>query len=142
MGSVRRKNYGYIIRVIETQGATVEIGEKGAIEIALAYPLIPDELYEIKSQLYSYGEFPKVYYHNSKVPSVRIDFTKGVDWMMIIGSMLAAATIAGVGAIGYAIYKTAETTPWIIPVALAGVGAALLLRAATRQEKVRARLPV
>lgn len=85
---------------------------------------------------------PRLYHSNSEVPWVRVEFTKGVDWMVIIGSVLAGATVAGIGAIGYAVYKTAETTPWVVPVALAGTGALLLLRAAMREEKVKARIPI
>lgn len=85
---------------------------------------------------------PRLYHGNSEVPWVRVEFTKGVDWMVIIGSILAGATVAGIGAIGYAVYKTAETTPWVVPIALAGAGALLLLRAAMREEKVKARIPI
>jgi len=123
-------------------GALFEEGERGTVEIALLQPLTPDDLLQLKSQLYSYGERPEVYYGNSEIPWVRVEFIKGIDWMVIIGSILAGTTAAGIGAIGYAVYKTAETTPWVIPMSLAGVGALLLLRAAMRQEKVKARIPL
>lgn len=123
-------------------GQLFEEGERGAVEVALLQPLTPNELYQIESQLCSYGETPKVYYGNSEVPWARVEFTKGVDWLVIIGSVLAGATVAGIGAIGYAVYKTAETTPWVVPVALAGAGALLLLRAAMREEKIKARIPI
>lgn len=123
-------------------GNLFEEGERGAVEVALLQPLTSDELQEIKSQLYSYRERPNVYYGNSEPAWIRVEFTKGVDWLVIIGAVMAGTIVAGVGAIGYAIYKTAEATPWVVPVTLAGVGAAFLLRAALRQEKIKARLPV
>lgn len=122
-------------------GVLFEEGERGAVEIALNQPLTTNELHQIKSQLNSHGETPpSICCGYNGIPFIRFEFTKGVDWIMIIGSTLAAMTIAGVGAIGYAIYKTAKVTPWVVPVALAGIGAALLLRAAIKQEKVRGRL--
>ncbi len=124
-------------------GRIFEEGERGAVEIALLQPLTPDELYYFKSQLSSYGERPpEVYLGNSELPWVRVEFTKGVDWIAIIGSILAGTTLAGVGALGYAVYKTAEASPWVVPFALFGVVSALLLRAAIRQEKVKARIPI
>ena len=49
-------------------GSLFEEGERGAVEVALLQPLTPDELYQMKSQLYSHGEVPKICYHNSEVP--------------------------------------------------------------------------
>lgn len=124
-------------------GALFEEGERGAVEVALLQPLTPNERYQMESQLYSYGETPpRVHCGNSEVPWLRVEFTKGVDWLVILGSVLAGLTVAGIGAIGYAVYKTAETTPWVVPIALAGAGALLLLRAAMREEKVKARIPI
>lgn len=76
---------------------------------------------------------PMLYYGGGNNPFIRFEFAKSADWLVIIGAALAGTVVAGVGAIGYAIYKTAETTPWVVPVALAGVGALLLLRAAARE---------
>lgn len=116
-------------------GVLFEEGERGAVEIALLQPLTVDELSEIKSQLYSYGEIPKVRYGNSEVPWVRVEFTKGVDWMVIIGSVMAATVVGTVGALGYAVYKVSEELPWIIPVSLLGTGLFFLLRAMAREAK-------
>lgn len=126
-------NFGNLSKL----GVLFEEGERGVVEIALAQRPTLDELHNIKSQFYSYGEaVPKFFYGNSENPWVRIEFTKGVDWLVIVGSILVGATLAGVGALGYAIYKTAETTPWVVPVTLVGIGAALLLRAAAKQAVV------
>ncbi|GAJ11682.1 unnamed protein product, partial [marine sediment metagenome] len=83
---------GNDFNILPRFGALFEEGERGAVEVALFQPLTPNELYQIESQLCSYGETPKVYYGNSEVPWVRVEFTKGVDWMVIIGSILAGAT--------------------------------------------------
>lgn len=120
-------------------GGLFEEGERGAVEVGLFQPLSPDQLYEIKSQLYSNGERAKLCYGNSEVPWVRIDFTKGVDWLVIIGSVMAASVVATVGALGYAVYKVSETQPWIVPTALFGTGLFFLLRAMTKE--VRAKVP-
>lgn len=114
-------------------GALFEEGEKGAVEIALLQPLTPDELYEVKSQLYSYGERPRVYYHNSEVPWVRVEFTKGVDWLVIVGSVMAASAITTAGLVGYAVYKLSEQFPWVVPVSLLGIGMFFLRRAMIKQ---------
>lgn len=115
-------------------GVLFEEGEKGAIEIALSQPLTYDELYEIKDSLCSYPEPPpKIRYMSGEIPVISFEFTKGVDWLVIIGATLAGTIVAGVGAIGYAIYKTADATPWVIPVALAGIGAFFILRSAAKQ---------
>lgn len=115
-------------------GSLFEEGERGAVEIALLQPLTPDQLHQIKSQFYSYGEpIPKFHYGNSEVPWIRIDFTKGVDWLVVIGSVMAASVLATVGALGYAVYKVSEELPWIAPVSLLGVGMFFLLRAMARE---------
>jgi len=121
-------------------GVLFEEGERGAVEIALAQRLTIDELHGIKSQFYSYGEaVPRFFYGNSEVPWVRVEFTKGVDWLVIIGASMAASVLATIGALGYAVYKISETQPWIVPVSLLGTGMFFLLRAMARE--VKARLP-
>lgn len=118
-------------------GSLFEEGEKGAVEIALLQPLTPDQLYEIKSQLYSYGKRPKVYYGNSEVPWVRIEFVKGVDWLVIIGATVGGLALLTIGSIGYAIYKWTTATPWVVPMALAGFGTFLFLKFAAKQVEKR-----
>lgn len=108
-------------------GGLFEEGEKGAVEVALLQPLTPDELYQMKSQLYSYGEIPKFHYHNSELPIIRVEFTKGVDWTVIIAGTLAGLSAVTTGLIGYAIYKIAKDMPWITPVVMFGAPAAILL---------------
>jgi len=113
-------------------------GEKGAVEIALFRPLIQDELYQIKSSFYGYGEaIPKLYYGSGEAPWVRFEFTQGVNWMVIIGASLAASVLATVGALGYAVYKVSGDLPWIIPVSLLGTGMFFLLRAMAKEARVR-----
>jgi len=123
-------------------GPLFEEGERGVVEIGLMHPLTQDELYQIKSELYVDGERAKIYYGNSEVAWLRVEFTKGVDWLVIIGASLAGTVLATVGALGYAVYKTAKESPWIIPLVLFGTVAALALRAAVKQEKIKARLPI
>jgi predicted RNA-binding Zn-ribbon protein involved in translation (DUF1610 family) len=72
------------------------------------------------------------------VPWARVEFAKSADFTVIIGSLLAASIVAAVGAIGYAVYKVSKEASWVVPVALAGVGSFLILRAALRSAKARA----
>jgi len=123
-------------------GPLFEEGERGAVEIGLMHPLTRDELYQIKSALYVDGERAKIYHGNSEVAWLRVEFTKGADWLVIIGASLAGIVAATAGVIGYAVYKTAKDLPWIVPLVLFGPGAALILRAAIKQEKIKARLPI
>lgn len=116
------------IRRMPRFGALFEEGERGAVEVALLQPLTPEVLYEIKSQLSSYGEPPpRCYYGNGGAPFIRFEFTKGIDWLTIVGATLAGLTAVTAGIMGYAIYKVAEEKPWITPVAVMGTVAAVLL---------------
>jgi len=109
-------------------GSLFEEGESGAVEVALLRPLTPDGLSQIKNQLYSYPESPRgVYYQDGKDPVLRIEFTKGVDWMVIIGATLAGFVALTIGIMGYAIYKVAETSPWVTPVTIIGTVSAIIL---------------
>lgn len=105
-----------------------EESERGALEVALFQPLTPDELLQIKSQLCSYGEPPpRCYYGDGGTPFVRFEFVKGIEWLTIIGAVLAGLTAVTAGIIGYAIYKVAQESPWIAPLAIAGVISAIIL---------------
>lgn len=126
---------GNDLGVLPRFGALFDEGEKGAVEIALLQPLTPDELYEIRSQLYSYGETPKVSSGNSEVPWVRVEFTKGIDWLVIISAVAAGVVVLTAASLGYALYKTAEKLPWIMPVSLFAFGAYIVLRSATSEAK-------
>jgi len=109
-------------------GPLFEEGERGAVEVAFAYPLTPGELSEIRSHLNSYGENPRaVYYGDGDIPFLRVEFTKGIDWMVFIGSTLAGLAAATAGIMGYAIYKVSEDKPWITPVLFFGIPASILL---------------
>ena len=113
-------------------GTLFEEGERGVVKIDLAQQVTLDELRRIKSQFYPLSNnepIPRFYYGGGESPWVRIDFTKGVDWLVITGAVLAGTIVAGIGAIGYAIYKTAKDTPWVVPVALIGIGGFFLTRA-------------
>ncbi len=116
-------------------GALFEEGERGAVEIAMFAPLTLAEVSDIRNQLNSHGETCRVFYGDGEVPFLRVEFTQGIDWMVIIGASLVATVVAGVGAIGYAVYKIAKTSPWVFPVTLAGAGAFLLLLPAIRKAR-------
>lgn len=119
-------------------GALFNEGERGAVEIALAYLPGMDELYAFKSRVLSHQvheeKAPRFFYGGDDNPWVRVEFTQGADWMVIIGASLAALATAGVGAIAYAIYKVAKEVPWVFPVATFGaIAGALLLAEYTRK---------
>lgn len=125
-------------------GVLFEEGERGAIEVALAYPLSSSELQSFKSEVLSHRihseKAPKFYYGGDNTPWIRVEFTKGVDWFTIIGATMAASAVATLGAIGYAIFKMTKELPWIFPLTLVGTGMFFLMRAAWRQEAVKARV--
>ncbi len=120
-------------------GRIFEEGERGAIEIAFKQPPTMAQLLALKQPFYGHGEaLPRFYYRCDSYPSVRVEFTKGVDWMVILGASLAGAVVATVGVIGYAVYKISKELPWVIPVSLLGTGLFFLLRAAARQARASA----
>jgi hypothetical protein len=104
-------------------------GQKGEVQLAFDRPLSHQALAILKAELHaqSRGEpIPRVYF--TEDPHViGLNFTRGVDWLLIIGVSLAALTVAGVGAIAYAIYKAARDTPWVFPLALFGTIAGTML---------------
>lgn len=102
-----------------------EEGERGAIEVAFNRPIGNIGLSQFRAQLCNQCRsepLPTISYVDNSM--VRLEFTKGVDWFAIIAGSL---TIAGLGAIAYAIYKTARETPWVFPLAIFGGLAAGLL---------------
>jgi len=117
-------------------GRLFEEGERGAIEVAFRRPLVAKELQAIKAPFYGHGEaVPRFYYGDDSCPWVRVEFTKGVDWMVVLGASLAGTIVATVGVIGYAVYKVSKELPWVVPVSLFGTGLFFLLRAAARQAR-------
>jgi len=123
-------------------GKLFEEGERGAVELALSQKLTPAELYNVEDTLYSYSRndepAPVVHYGNS-APWLRVEFTTGADFMVIIGSLMAATVLATVGALGYAVYKISDELPWIVPLTIFGALSTMLLLPAMR--KARARIP-
>lgn len=122
-------------------GVLFEEGEKGAVEIAFNRPLAMDELYALKGQFYGYGEaLPRFFYGVDDVPFVRIEFTQGVSWPVIIGSAMAGITVLTAASLGYVLYKTTENMPWVVPVSLFAFGAYTVLKMAAREaEKYKLR---
>lgn len=110
-------------------GSIFEEGERGAVEVALFHPLTPNELHMIKTQLNSYSEPPPrcCYGNGEGVPFLRFEFTKGIDWMVIIAAALAGLVAVTTVIMGYAIYKVSEEHPWMAPVAIFGIIAAIAL---------------
>jgi len=110
-------------------GALFEEGEKGAVEIALLDPMALPEVDDFRAQLNAYGrpygESCRVRYGNNGVPFLRVEFTRGIDWMVIIGATMAASAAALLGAMAYAIYKIAKISPWVVPVV--GIGTAVFV---------------
>ena len=127
---------GNRFETLERLGVLFKEGEKGAVEIAFNRPLAMDELYALKDRFYGYGEaLPRFFYGVDDIPFIRIEFMRGIDWMTIIGAVMAASVVGTVGAIGYAVYKMSETVPWIMPVSLLGTGLFFLFRAMAKEAK-------
>jgi len=105
-------------------------GEKGIIAMAFSSPPYEDDIVAFQERLgwYSQGEpLPRIVYSEEGQPTLAIHFTKGVDWLSITGIVLGGMFVAGMGAIGYAIYKVAKDTPWILPLAIFGTLAGIAL---------------
>lgn len=118
-------------------GMVFSEGEPGAIELD-STRVSNEALNSLAYSLYerSNGEVvPRMYVGDS---GVRLEFTEGVDWLAIIAGSLA---LSGLAAIGYAIYKTAQQNPWIIPLALFGsiAGMALIGREAKKHVAISRR---
>lgn len=120
--------HGSNFAALPKMGRIFAEGERGAVEVGFDRPLHGDDLFLLQSELYAHanGEpVPRIYV--ASTPVVRLEFTKGVDWLIVVAGSLAALAIAGVGAIAYAIYKAARDTPWVIPLALFGTIAGTML---------------
>jgi hypothetical protein len=117
-------------------GVLFEEGEPGAIELEFSRPLNFTDLSLLKDGLAcrSCGEaLPKFYSPGNDPAVVGIQFTRGVDWLTIVAASLGALTVAGVGAMGYAIYKVADSSPWVVPLVFIGGVSALMLGYAYRK---------
>lgn len=121
-----------------------EEGERGAVEIFLEHPMPPDDLYNFKRQVCSYNKpgerLPRFFYGDGAHPFIRVQFVKGVNWMVIIGSVTAAFLVSTAGIMGYSIYKTAQERPWMVPFLLFGTMLSSISIAAIKQERARERI--
>lgn len=117
-----------------------EEGERGVVEIVLGRELNQGELDAIRHQLYiqSQGERPpQVSYTPGQYPTLVMNFTKGVDWPVLIGATLAGVVVLEVGILAYAVYKISADMPWVVPVVIFGGITFFLLRAALKNASVR-----
>ncbi len=120
-------------------GSLFEEGEAGTFAMWTDQPLTPEQIYGLQEYMaaFSLGEpLPRISYDGD---TLNINFVKGVDWPVIISGGLAAIAAAGGGALAYAIYKTAQQSPWVIPLVLFGglAGIVLIGKSAARRARVR-----
>ena len=111
-------------------------GDRGAISMVLNRQVSPDELQSFAHQLalHSEGEqLPKISYSNSPYPVMNIEFTEGVAWPLIIGSVLVAGVVIPFGVLVYAVYKINTENSWVLPVMVVGAVSLLLLTNATKR---------
>ena len=105
-----------------------EEGEKGAVGIAFPRPLSQSDIDAFQARFYGFGEqVPVLFYSPEPTPSIGLDFTKGIDWLMIINAGLAGLAAAGLGAIAYSMYKMTTEAPWVFPLVVFGSIAAAIL---------------
>lgn len=101
-------------------GTLWEEGESGVLEMHSDRPVSPammDRLY-YGLQARSQGEpVPRLYADGS---NVRMDFTRGVDWTVIVGAIGGGALLASMAAMGYSMYKVAKDSPWVVPTVIMG----------------------
>ena len=112
------------------------------LALAFSSPLSPSDIMALQDGygFYSNGEpIPLLTYSENGLPTLTIRFQKGVDWLVITGAVMAGMLVATASALGYAVYKIADTMPWVVPVALFGLVSFLGLRALSRQAPMVAR---
>ena len=116
-------------------GHVFEEGESGVLKVDLDRPLALEQVKVLRDSLSGYGEAPPSINQgwDGNTPYICFGFTKGVDWLSIIGTGMVVSVLFTVGAIGYAVYKVADDMPWIVPTVLWGGLTALLLRAMVKQ---------
>jgi len=134
-------------RPISKFGKIFNEGERGAVEIAMFRPVNDVDLNHLVRDIKAYshvGEpLPQIStLHQNGLHLMRMDFTKGVDWMLITGATLAGIVAAGIGVIGYAIYKISSDIPIAVPIIGAALLALWLLRGLSRQQQFRSRIGV
>jgi len=115
-------------------------GERGMLALAFSSPLYDHEVMAFKQELsrYSQGEpIPRFAYSEDGLPTLTIHFQKGVNWLAITGAVMAGTFIGTFAALGYAVYKIADTMPWIIPVGLLGTACFFILRAMAREARTK-----
>jgi len=104
-------------------------GERGMVEMDFDRALSPSELSQLRRELEarSDNEAPPAVSQVSRNgrPLVRVAFTKGVAWLVVIPAIVIFAIGA---ALFYGVYKMFATVPWIVPTALLGLGVFLGLK--------------
>lgn len=112
--------------------ALFQEGERGILALAFNVGLSQEDIEGIKEEFthYSEGEpIPKVSYSEEGLPTLTINFQKGVSWLVIAGAVLSATVVLSAAALGYAVYKTTKDFPWLPVVVGVGVLSFLGLRA-------------
>lgn len=114
-GAVARLYTGSDFERLPAFGRLFEEGERGAVEVSLAAPLLEEEVADISRQL-DYGV--ERAHLISRDSTLRVEFTQGFDWPTIIAGVMAGSVAVLVGILGYSVYKIAKEAPWVFPVAL------------------------
>ena len=117
-------------------GELFQEGERGMLALAFSSPLYDHEVMSLQQELarYSQGEaIPRLTYSENGQPTLTLHFQKGVDWFVITGAVMAGTFVGTFAALGYAVYKIADTMPWVVPVTLFGIVSVLGLRALSRK---------
>lgn len=118
--------------------AVFDEGDRGAIEISFSRPLTWGEVASVRKSLHSQPEPPpRVIYRAEGTPFMRVEFTKGVGWLTIVGAAMGTALVATVGAVTYAVYKVSKELPWVVPVTIWGAVTFFGLRALAREAAKR-----
>ena len=112
--------------------ALFQEGERGMLALAFNVGLSQEDISGIKEEFvrYSQGEaIPHVSYSEEGIPTLTVNFQKGVAWLVIVGAVMSATVVLSAAALGYAVYKTTKDFPWLPVVIGAGVLSVLGLRA-------------
>lgn len=118
---------------LSKMGRLFQEGERGRVDIAVRRMPTAAELAAMRLTFSGINEPPpKVWATYEGMPVLHIDFTKGVDFLIIIGGVLIGLVIATLGALAYAVYKVNRDMPWLLPLTIAGAASAFILWAVAR----------
>jgi hypothetical protein len=120
--------------MVSRLGDVFEEGQRGTIDMMVDRPINSQDIDVFNEQMVRYSEgeaIPQVSYYPEQ-GTLRVAFTKGVNWPAIIGATLTAGVVIPFGVIIFAVYKMNTENSWVLPVVVVGVVSFFLLKSAIK----------